>query len=154
MVTRPSSPAATVRSMLTVQDYVEGYRRASIERAWRADSSDAALRDRERVAEAIPPATNLHGSSGASGSHPRCSKRDTPRISAHPQQAPSPVTSLEKNGAENPVLRKASGEGVLECIHLINPLADKRAFIEHILVDIRGGARIGIDARITPLALR
>ena len=56
--------------------------------------------------------------------------------------------------AENPVLGTATRECAFERVHLIDPLADERAFTEQVLVYIGDGARIGIDARLTPVESR
>ena len=52
--------------------------------------------------------------------------------------------------AENPVFGEAPVERPLEGIDLIDALADERAFLEQVLVNIGDGVRIRIDARITP----
>ena len=47
--------------------------------------------------------------------------------------------------AEDGVLREAAGDGSLEGVHIVNPFADKRAFPEHILIDVRHFARVRIN---------
>ena len=42
-------------------------------------------------------------------------------------------------------------ERLLEGIDVVDPLADKRAFAKHVLVDIRDGARVRVDARLPPV---
>src|ERR1035441_5501969 len=51
---------------------------------------------------------------------------------------------MTKNG----VLRKASGHGTLEGIHIVNAFADKRAFAENILIHVGHFPRVRINARI------
>ena len=70
-------------------------------------------------------------------------------------QQPRPhVAPFQKIVAENPVLGKAARECPFEGVDLIDALADERAFTEQVLVDIGDGARIGIDAGLTPVELR
>ena len=52
--------------------------------------------------------------------------------------------------AEDAVLGKAPVERPLERIDVVDPLANERAFAEQVLVDIGDGARIRVDARLTP----
>ena len=61
------------------------------------------------------------------------------------QQPRSYVAAFEQVMAENPFLREPLRESPLERIHLVDPFADERALGEQILVDIRYGARIGVD---------
>jgi hypothetical protein len=49
---------------------------------------------------------------------------------------------------ENRVLRKTSGHGTLEGVHIVNAFADKRTFAKHILIDIGHHPRVRINARI------
>src|SRR5208337_1529141 len=70
------------------------------------------------------------------------------------QQPRACVTPFDKIVAENPVLGEASAQRPLECVNIIDPLADKRAFSEDILVDIRYGACVWVDAGITPVQAR
>ena len=52
--------------------------------------------------------------------------------------------------AENPVLGKSTFESSLEHLDIIDPLADERSLMEEVLVNIGDGARIRVDARLTP----
>ena len=70
------------------------------------------------------------------------------------QQSGPRVTSFQKIVAQNPVLGEALLERALECIDLIDSLADERAFTEHVLVDIGDGACIGVDARLATVESR
>ena len=57
------------------------------------------------------------------------------------------VTPFDKIVAQDPVLRETSAERPLEGVDVVDPLADKGAFMEEVLVDIRDGARVRVDAR-------
>jgi hypothetical protein len=68
-------------------------------------------------------------------------------VQLHIAQQPGPgVTPFQKIVAEDPVFGKAPFEGPFECIHIIDALADERAFTEQVLVNIGDGPRIRIDA--------
>jgi len=56
--------------------------------------------------------------------------------------------------AQDPVVRKAPAQCLLEGVDVVNALADERAFAEQILVGIRDGACVGIDARLATEQLR
>ena len=47
--------------------------------------------------------------------------------------------------AEDRVFRKAAGDGLLKGIHIIDPFANKRPLLEHILIDVRNRARVGVN---------
>ena len=56
--------------------------------------------------------------------------------------------------AEDPVLGKATAQGPLERVDVVDAFADERAFGEHVLVDVGNGACVRIDARITRVHAR
>jgi hypothetical protein len=56
------------------------------------------------------------------------------------------VAAFQQVVAENQMLREAPVDGLAKGVHIVDPLADERAFAEHILVDIRHFARVGVDA--------
>jgi 3',5'-cyclic AMP phosphodiesterase CpdA len=56
--------------------------------------------------------------------------------------------------AQDPVVRKAPAQRLLEGVDVVDALADERALAEQVLVDIRDGARVGIDARLAAEQLR
>ena len=62
------------------------------------------------------------------------------------QQSGAGITAFEKVVAQDSVLGEASAKRMLEGIDVVNPLADERALAEHVLIDIRDGARIRVDA--------
>ena len=70
------------------------------------------------------------------------------------QQPCARVTPFDKIVAQDPVLGETSGERPLEGVDFVDPLPDKGAFKEKVLVDIRDSARIGVDARIAPVHAR
>jgi hypothetical protein len=49
---------------------------------------------------------------------------------------------------------KRPSSRALERIDVVDALADERAFVEQVLVDVRHGARIRIDAGIAPYSAR
>ena len=46
---------------------------------------------------------------------------------------------------EDRVFGEATGNGLLECIHIIDTFANKRPFLEDILIDIRDRARVRVN---------
>ena len=56
------------------------------------------------------------------------------------------VARFQQIVAENGVLRKASGHGSLEGVHIVNSFADERAFLEKILIHVGHLPRVRIDA--------
>ena len=62
-------------------------------------------------------------------------------------EAGARVGPLEEVVAEDEVLGQLAGERALKGVDVVDPLADERALVEHILVDVRHGARVGVDAR-------
>ena len=76
-------------------------------------------------------------------------------VQLHIAQQPRPrVAPFQKIVAEDPVLGKAPVECPLERIDIIDPLADERAFVKEVLVNVGDGARIRVDARLTPEQVR
>ena len=59
------------------------------------------------------------------------------------------IPAFQQVVAEDEILRKASVDGLAKRVHVVDALADERAFPENILVDIRDLARVGVDARVT-----
>ena len=70
------------------------------------------------------------------------------------QQAGTHITAFQQVVAENAILGKAIVQPPLERVHLIDALADKRAFTEHVLVDVRDGTGIRVDARLAAVQAR
>jgi hypothetical protein len=70
------------------------------------------------------------------------------------QQPGAGVASLEKIVTEDAILRKARAKRLLEGIDVVDPLADERAFAEHVLIDIRGYPRVRVDARLAAIQSR
>ena len=69
----------------------------------------------------------------------------------HVAHQPRPgVAAFEQVVAQDPVLREPPPEGRLECVHVVDPLADEGALAEQVLVYVRDGARVGVDARLSP----
>ena len=64
------------------------------------------------------------------------------------QQARTRIAAFEKIVAQDPVLRKAPAHRPFERIDIVDALADERAFAKQVLVHIRDGTRIRIDARL------
>ncbi|MNZ46192.1 hypothetical protein D3C78_638680 [compost metagenome] len=64
------------------------------------------------------------------------------------QQARAGVAALDQVVAENAVVGETPGEGLLEGIHRIDALADERALLEQVLIDVGDGAGVGIDPRL------
>ena len=111
-------------------------------------------------------ATRLAIGAGHARQQPR---RDLP-VAANPAMAPADVgriaagyssnsiTSLTKpERAYAPssrswlriaVFRQASADGFAQGVDVVDPLADERAFLKNILIDVGDGARVGIDARL------
>ena len=72
-------------------------------------------------------------------------------IELHIAQQPRPrVASFQQIVTEDTVLGKAAVERPLERVHVVNALADERAFTKEVLIHIGDGAGIRIDARLTP----
>ncbi len=61
-------------------------------------------------------------------------------------QSGSGVSALEQVVAENAVFRQPPVDGLPEHVHVINPLADKRPLLEHVLVNVGYGVGVGVDA--------
>src|SRR5208283_6008580 len=70
------------------------------------------------------------------------------------QQSRPYVASFHKVMAQDPVLGKAPVECPLERIDIIYPLTNERAFVKEILINVGDGARIRVDARLTPEQVR
>src|SRR6185295_16288473 len=66
------------------------------------------------------------------------------------EQPRTGVASLQQVMTKNPVFGEAPLEGLFERLDVIDPLADERAFLEEVLVDVGDGARIGIDTGLAP----
>ena len=62
-------------------------------------------------------------------------------------QARACVATFEQVMAEDRVVRKASAQRTFERFDVVHALADERSFAEQVLVHVRCGARVGIDAR-------
>ena len=60
------------------------------------------------------------------------------------QQAGARITTFQQVVAEDAVLGKAPLERLFKGRHIIDSLADERAFLEQVLIDIGDGAGIGI----------
>ena len=58
------------------------------------------------------------------------------------------IAAFQQVVTEDEILRKASIDGLTKRVHIVDALADERPLPEHILVDIRYLARVGIDARL------
>ena len=61
-------------------------------------------------------------------------------------QAGACITAFDQIVRQNPVVRETAREGLLECVDIVDPLADERALAKDVLVDIRDGTRVGVDA--------
>ena len=70
------------------------------------------------------------------------------------QQPGAGVAPFQKIVAENAVFGEAPVERPLECIDIVDALADERAFVEQVLVYIGNGARVRVDARFAPATVR
>jgi hypothetical protein len=70
------------------------------------------------------------------------------------QQSRAGVAAFEKIVAKDAILGEAPAKRLLEGIDVVDSLADERAFAEHVLVDIRDRARIGVDARLAAIQAR
>ncbi len=63
------------------------------------------------------------------------------------QEAAAREAALEQIVTEDAIFGQSVREDTLERIDIVDALADKRAFAEEILVDIRDGECVRIDAR-------
>src|SRR5260370_20584842 len=63
-------------------------------------------------------------------------------------QSRAGVDRLNQVVTENRILLEETFEGLLKCIHIVNAFADKSAFVEEVLVNVRDGAGVGIDPGI------
>ena len=71
-------------------------------------------------------------------------------VQLHIAQQPGPrVAPFQKIVAEDPVVGETPVQCPLECINIIDALADEGAFTEQVLVNIGHGTRIRIDAGLT-----
>ena len=70
------------------------------------------------------------------------------------QQPGARVATFEQIVAQDPVFGKAVFERVLECLDVINPLADKGSLAKDVLVNIGDRARVGIKPRLATPELR
>ncbi|MDT4817730.1 hypothetical protein FQZ97_508130 [compost metagenome] len=64
------------------------------------------------------------------------------------EQSGTGEAALDQVVAEDAVIREVAVEGVLEGIHRIDSLADERALLEQVLVNVRYGTGIGVDAGV------
>ena len=64
------------------------------------------------------------------------------------EQPGTRVTALEQVVTEDPVFGESAVERLLECVDVIDALADERSFAEPVLVEVGNRARIRIDAGI------
>ena len=70
-------------------------------------------------------------------------------------QEPRPgVATLDEVVAQDPVLRKAVVQRLLERIDVVDPLADEGSLVEYVLVDVGHGTRIGVYSRIASVQAR
>ncbi len=58
------------------------------------------------------------------------------------------IAAFEQVVAQDAVLGQAIAQHVLEGVDLVDALADERAFVEHVLVDVGDGAGVRVDARL------
>ena len=70
------------------------------------------------------------------------------------EQPGAGVATFQKIVAQDAVGRKASFECPLERIDVVDALADERALVEDVLVYVRNGARVLVDARLAPVQAR
>ncbi|MBK7332823.1 MAG: hypothetical protein IPI87_10830 [Betaproteobacteria bacterium] len=64
------------------------------------------------------------------------------------------MAPFEQVVAQDPVLRKAAAERALERVDVVDPLSDEGALAEDVLVDVRDGARVRIDAGVAGMQAR
>ena len=64
------------------------------------------------------------------------------------QQAGARVAAFEQVVAEDPVLGEPPVHRLFEGLDLVDALADERPLAEQVLVDVRRGARVGVDAQL------
>src|ERR1019366_10204850 len=64
------------------------------------------------------------------------------------EQTAAAVAALHQIVTEDSVVRKTPFQRLLEGIHIVDDLADERTFSEQVLVYVRHGARIRVDARL------
>ncbi|MDT4803918.1 hypothetical protein FQZ97_366840 [compost metagenome] len=64
------------------------------------------------------------------------------------EQAGARIAALDQVVAEDAVVGKAAFQRLLEGVHRVDALADERAVAEQVLVDVRDGAGIGVDAGV------
>jgi hypothetical protein len=55
------------------------------------------------------------------------------------------MTGFDQVMAEDRVFGEAAGDGLLKGVHIIDPFANKGPLLEHILIDIRNRARVGVN---------
>ncbi|EXI71313.1 MAG: hypothetical protein AW07_03756 [Candidatus Accumulibacter sp. SK-11] len=70
------------------------------------------------------------------------------------QQTCTRVTTFEKIMTEDAILGKAIPERLLEGVDLVDSLADERALTEHVLVNVRYGTGVGVNARLATVQSR
>jgi hypothetical protein len=70
------------------------------------------------------------------------------------QQSGARDVSLEQVVAQDPVLGKTSVQRLLEGVDVVNSLADERALVEQVLVDVGNRACVGVDPRLTTVQSR
>ena len=60
------------------------------------------------------------------------------------------VASLDQVMAEHRILRETAGDRLLESIDIIDPFANKRSFLENVLVHVRYRAGIRVNSQERP----
>jgi hypothetical protein len=70
------------------------------------------------------------------------------------EQPGARIAALQKIVTENPILGESAVERLLECVDVIDALADERALADPILVDVGNGARVRIDTGIAAVQAR
>ena len=70
------------------------------------------------------------------------------------EQARAHVTAFQQIVTEDAVFRQAILQRELEHIDVVDALADERALAEGVLVDVRHGARVRIDAGVAGVQSR
>ena len=70
------------------------------------------------------------------------------------QQPRASVAAFDQIVAEYAILGKAPAQGLLECIDIVDALADEGSFAKDILVNIRDRARVRIDPGVTTIQPR
>ena len=134
--------------------------RRRLSKIFHCDSSESGLRSPAPVETGHAPPQPSHklpvaADPATTAGHVGAVARGILLVQFHVAQQPGTrVTPFQKIVAQDAILGKAPLECTLERVDVVDPLADERAFVEDVLIDVRDRARVRVDARLATVQPR